>query len=195
MLFTVEEARAFRYQGELQLADEAAYPDALIAETAVRIAEDFALICGVAFTPTVTTTELDGAGYDLLALPGGRVSSVDAVERWDGNAWVPIANGYRLTMGGLLLSDACYWTRGTANLRVTYTHGYAETPAPIKRAALILAVNDLKSSNVSDRATQQTNEFGTYNLAVAGWREGQWYGLPPVDSVLARFSERGPRVG
>lgn len=194
-LFSVAEARAFRYQGEYQLADVATFPDALIEEAAARIGADFARICGVAFEPTQETVELDGPGYDLLALPGGRVISVDAVTRWDGATWAPVANGYRLTLGGLLLADAAYWTRGTANLRVTYTHGYAAPPEPIKRAALILAVNDLTSSNVSDRATQQATEFGTYNLAVAGWREGQWYGLPIVDSVLARYSERGPKVG
>lgn len=194
-LFTVEEARAFEYQGEKQLADAAKYPDELIEATAERIAQRFARICGVSFLPITSEEVIDGAGYDVLALPDERVIGVGAVERWDGDTWVAAEDGYRLIPGGLLIYNARHWPRGKANLRVTYTHGYEEVPLPIKRAALILAVNDLRSSNVSDRATQQTNDFGTYNLAVPGWREGQSLGLPIVDSTLADYSERRPRVG
>lgn len=194
-IFTVEEARGFAYQGEYQLADADAYPNELIEATAARIAEDFAAICGVAFVPTTTTRVLDGVGSADLLLPDARVSAVDSVEGWDGTTWAATAVAYRLLDGDVLLYDGGRWGRGRANLRVSYTHGYAEPPAPIKRAALILAVNDLVSSNVSDRATQQTNEFGSYNLAVPGWKDGQWYGLPIVDSVLQRYSERLPRVG
>lgn len=194
-LFTVDEARAFVYQGEAQLADAAAYPDELIEDAAARIGEDFARICDVAFEPTTVTETLAGGGYPELALAHGKVTSIATVERWDGSAWSAFTGTYRLLDGGILLDSGGCWPRGRANIRVTYTHGYAEVPGPIKRAALILAVNDLKSSNVSDRATQQVNQFGSYNLSVAGWREHSYYGLPIVDSVLARYSERGPMVG
>lgn len=195
MLFSIAEARAFRYQGQAQLASVTDYPDALIAATAVRIGADFAQICGVAFEPTEAEVELDGPGCDLLLLPDPRVSSVDAIARWDGTAWAPVTSAYRLTLGGLLLTGAASWTRGAASIRVTYTHGYDEPPPQVKLAALILAVNDLVGSNISDRATQQTNEYGAFNLSVPGWREGQWYGLPPVDSALQRYCEHTPRVG
>lgn len=194
-LFTVAEARAFVYQGEAQLTDDTAYPDELIEDAAARIGEDFARICDVAFEPTTVTETIAGGGYPELALPHTRVTAVATVESYSGSAWSDFTGSYRLLDGGILLNDSGCWSRGRANIRVTYTHGYAAVPGPIKRAALILAVNDLRSSNVSDRATQQVNQFGSYNLAVAGWREGQWYGLPVVDSVLQRYSERGPMVG
>jgi hypothetical protein len=74
---------------------------------------------------------------------------------------------------------------------VTYTHGYATPPAAIKRAALILAVNDLAGSNISDRATQQTDQNGTFNLAVPGWRDGQWYGLPTSTACSSATASAG----
>lgn len=194
-IFSVAEARAFVHQGQTPLANATTYPDALITAAAERITARFARICDVSFVPVVGATAiLDGGGEPYLLLPDARVTAVATVERWDGAAWVASGLTYRLLDDGSLLGDA-RWPWGRANLRVTYTHGYAEVPGPIKWAALIVAVNELAGSNVSDRATQQTNEYGTYNLSVAGWREHQWYGLPPVDSVLADFLERGPRVG
>jgi hypothetical protein len=194
-IFSVAEARAFVYQGQTPLSSAVSYPDALIEAAAARIAEDFARICDVSFVPvTGAAAILDGHGDPYLTLPHGKVTAVTAVETWDGSAWVASGLTYRLMDDGSLLGDS-RWPWGRANLRVTYTHGYAEPPEPVKRAALILAVNQLASSNSNDRATQQTTEYGTYNLAVAGWREQAFYGLPIVDSVLARYSERGPSVG
>jgi hypothetical protein len=194
-IFTVSEARAFVYQGQTPLASAATYPDALITEAAERITEDFARICDVSFVPvTGATAILDGHGDPHLTLPHGKVAAVSAVETWDGSAWVVSGLTYRLMDDGALLGDS-RWPWGRANLRVTYDHGYAAPPEPIKRAALILAVNQLVTTNSNDRATQVATEEGTYNLAVAGWRAQAYYGLPVVDSVLARYAERGPMVG
>lgn len=194
-IFSVAEARAFKYQGQTPLSDATAYPNALIEAAALRIAEDFAEICDVSFVSvTAATAILNGNGDPYLMLPKSRVTAVASVESWNGSAWVASGLGYRLMDDGSLLGDS-RWPWGRANLRVTYTHGYATPPEAVKRAALILAVYQLTSSNVNDRATQQTTEYGTYNLAVAGWREQAYFGLPVVDSVLARYSERGPMVG
>lgn len=194
-IFSLAEARAFQYQGQTPLADDAAFPDELIEAAAERITEDFARICDVSFVPVAgAQATLDGNGAPYLLLPHAKVTAVTAVESWQNGAWAASGLTYRLLDDGALLGDS-RWPWGRANLRITYTHGYAAPPEQVKRAALILAVNDLQGSNVSDRATQQTNTFGVYNLAVAGWRDGSWYGLPVVDSVLQRYSRRTPQVG
>jgi hypothetical protein len=194
-IFSTAEARAFVYQGQTPLSNATTYPDALIEDAAERITEDFARICDVSFVPvTGATAILDGSASPYLTLPHGKVTAVSAVESWDGSAWVASGLSYRLLDDGSLLSDS-RWLYGRANLRVTYSHGYAEPPAPVKRAALILAVNQLVTTNSNDRATQVATEEGTYNLSVAGWREHAYYGLPVVDSVLARYSARTPMVG
>lgn len=191
-IFTLAEARAFPYQGQVPLADDTAYPDEMITDAAERITEDFARICDVSFVPVVgATATLDGNGAPYLLLNRAKVTAVTAVEHWDGTAWVDAGLGYRVLDDGALLGQT-RWPWGRANLRVTYTHGYAEPPPAIKRAALILAVEELAGSNISARATQQTDANGTFNLSVPGWRDNQWTGVPDVDSTLQRYSARTP---
>lgn len=202
-IFTVTEAREFKYQGQTPLDSETAYPDELIAAAAERITADFARICGVAFEPTTVTDEVfDGPGDGPLLLPHTRVTVVSAAgyRAYGETAWTAFTAGELAALeldseAGLLYRVGTRWPCGSRRLRVTYTHGYATPPAPIVRAALILAVEELRGSNLSPRQTQQTNEIGTFNLAVPGWRDNQWYGLPIVDAALARYSERGPMVG
>lgn len=199
-IFTPAEAKAFRYQGQTPLAE--GYTDPELQAAADRITEDFARICGVSFVPaTVTDEVLEGDGGCTLLLPRTRVTAVPALaRRWHGqNDWTALTvdelAGIIFERSGLVTWPLGYWPCGAGRVRATYTHGYTAPPEPVKRAALILAVNQLVGSNVSDRATQWTNDGGTYNLSVAGWREGQWYGFPEVDSTLQRFNERGPAVG
>jgi hypothetical protein len=184
-IFSLEEAREFQYQGQTPLEDETRFPDEMIEDAAERITEQFADICDVSFVPvTGATKEFDGNGEPyLLGLPP-LVSAVSTVESWNGSTWVASGLTYRLLGDGSLLGTS-RWPWGRANLRATFDHGYTTPPRGIKRAALILAVEQLAGSNISARATQQTNENGTFNLAVPGWRENQWFGLPEVDSALA----------
>lgn len=204
-IFTLAEARAFRHQGQTPLASATAYSDDLVQDAADRITEDFARICDVSFVPvTVTDEVLDvGGGWRArtLLLPHPRVTAVSAASyRAAGvTTWTDLTADDLASLviepGGGVYWPSGYWPWGPGRAKVSYTHGYAAPPAAIVRAALILAVEDLAGSNISDRATQQTNENGTFNLAVPGWRDGQWYGVPVVDSVLQRYSERGPAVG
>lgn len=196
-LFTVADARAFPYQGQTPLASSSAYSDDLISAAADRITEEFAAICGVAFAPTARTVTFDGDYTSELYLPDPLVTAVTTVETWTGSTWQTFSGTARVLDERTLYYDGGIWPFGRAQVRVTYTHGYDTPPAAIVRAALILCVDQLTGSNVSDRATQQTNENGTFNLAVPGWRTNQYYGLPVVDSVLARERARwnGPRVG
>lgn len=202
-IFTVADARAFRYQGQTPLAVEDDYPDELIEATAARISADFERIAGVAFVPTTVTDEVfDGPGDGSLLLPRPRVTAVTAAgyrgygaADWTAYTVEELAGIELDSAAGIAYRVGACWPRGSRAVKLTYTHGYATPPEAIKRAALILAVEQLAGSNVSARATQATNEFGTYNLSVAGWREQSYYGLPEVDSVLARYSARTPMVG
>lgn len=194
-IFTLAEARAFPYQGQVPLSDATAYPDALIEDAAERITEGFENYCRVAFAPTEVTRILNGSGDGELVLPDPLVTAIDTVEEWDGSTWSASALSYRLLDSGILYADGGRWWRGRGRLRVAYTHGYATVPSEIKRAALILAVEELAGSNISARATQQTDQNGTFNLAVPGWKEGQPYGLPIVDSTLNRYRKLSPMIG
>ena len=196
-LFTVAEARNF---DKRQLANVTNYPDLTISGAEADIREEFERICCVAFQPTTETVVLDGR-YGTLALPRGRVTAVTAVEERarGGATWAAlgtIGTDYVYdAAAGLLTYEGGVYPTGSGNVRVTYTHGYATVPGAVKRAALIVLVDRLVASDISNRALYQTNDFGgVTGLAVAG-RRGSYYGLPEVDAVLARYRECGPGVG
>lgn len=203
-LFTIAEARTF---DKAQLTNPTKYPEAAIEEARARIGDAFARICGVDFVPRYRRVVLDGsydqggygwntdpllnwpAGQGIL-LPSTRVSAVRAVEtRVAGAAtWaafdaddladvvlLPEGVIYRETRGG--------WPWGQRNVRVGYEAGYSQPPPDIKRAALILLIDQLVTKDISERALSQTTEFGTFRIATAGER-GSYFGLPLVDSVL-----------
>jgi hypothetical protein len=95
---------------------------------------------------------------------------------------------------GRLVREGAAWPSGRRNIRVEYEHGADPIPLELKRAAMTLLAENLKVSDLPERATAQTSELGTFQLAVAG-RRGEWFGLPSVDSVLSRLSEKVPGVG
>lgn len=198
VLFTKDEAKAFRYQGQVPLA-QMADDDLEAAEARIRAA--FEDICGVAFSPVAdTVATVDGRHNGPLILPHPLVTAITGATTYRGGTTGTDLTTEQLDAleidGWLLHWRGGWWPGGGRAVRLTYTHGYADPPLEIKRAALILAVEQLSGSNISPRATQQTNEVGTFNLAVPGWREGQYFGLPEVDAVLAREAAKwkGPRV-
>ncbi len=212
-LFTVAEARAFDKQ---QLASASKYGEATIEEARARIADAFAAICGVQFVPRFRRVVLDGQvpqsqwGYGWatdpflrlplvngLALPDPRVTALRSVETRDIGqaAWVALTGAdladvillpegviYRETRGG--------WPWGRRNVRVGYECGYAQPPFDIRRAALELLVFQLVARDLPSNAVLQVSDLGNFRVAVAGERTGQWFGLPPVDSVLERYARQ-----
>lgn len=214
-LFTVAEARAF---DKGQLTNPTKYPEAAIEQARARIGDAFARICGVDFVPRYRRATLDGQvpqsqwGYGWasdpflqlpltngLLLPGPRVTALRSVEtRVIGQAsWVALegddlADVILLPEGVIYRETRGIWPYGRQNVRVAYEAGYAQPPADIKRAALILLVDQLVTKDISERALSQTTEFGTFRIATAGER-GSYFGLPLVDSVLDLYArERVP---
>ena len=210
LLFTIGEARAFAGG---KLADADTYPDAAINGGHDAIRADFEEILGVALAPTEVTTVLDG---DPEALPGDRyrwplvrelvlphqeVGAVTAVYTREAgtDTWMPLSVeqlvAVRATADGRLVREGAGWPPGVQNVRVAYSHGLASVPLPLKRAALVVLVDQLVASDVTERSTAYTDQTGqTYRLATAGMGGSAWYGLPAVDSVLARFRRRIPGV-
>lgn len=210
-LFTVAEARAF---GRQELASAAKYPTSAIVAARARIADAFEAICGVGFAPRYRRATIDGAcdtapwGYSTdpfalalgggggLALPDVRATAVRSVEtRAAGTAtWTAFTEdelaGVILTPEGTLYRESGgAWPPGRQNIRVGYEAGYATPPEDIRRAALILLVDQLVAKDLTNRALSQTTELGTFRIATAGER-GSWFGLPMVDSVLDLYARQ-----
>lgn len=208
-LFTIAEARAF---DKAQLANPTKYPASAIAAARARIGASFAAYCGVEFVPRYRREVVDGASnyrpyaaYDQpftwdnsasIELPGGPVRAVRSVEtRAQGGAvWVAYdadeLADVLVTGGGYLVRETGgYWPYGQRNVRVGYEAGYERPPEDIKRAALILLIDQLVTKDISERALSQTTEFGTFRIATAGERNS-YFGLPLVDSVLHLYARQ-----
>lgn len=198
-LFTVAQARAF---GKGSLADGTKYPESAILAARARILDDFRQVCGVAFVPRAARVELDGDGSPALRLGELYIRRIVAVEyRAYGSASYAAVSGAELAgiviaPGGVALKvDGSYWLAGRRNYRIAFEYGYDAPPLAVQRAALTLATSQLVPSDFNERATAQTNELGTFRLAVAGWRDRSYYGIPSVDAVLARYDETVPGIG
>ncbi|HLI51915.1 MAG TPA: hypothetical protein VKU87_08965 [Thermomicrobiaceae bacterium] len=218
VLFSVDDARAFDQQ---QLTDESAFPDAAIEAARDRITQAFRQICGVSFVPVSETSTMNGDGSRLLAIvdsqgqPIRKLISIDALSvRFFNTVYEFSADelaGVRIMPGGILWRD---WLSqaldshiygfgyGIQTVTVTYTHGYAEPPAEIVWAALKLLVHPrggLITSDMPDGATMFNSAAGSFSLATAGTARNQFsirsiFGVPTVDEIVRRYSERAGTI-
>lgn len=197
-LFSVAEARAF---DQAQLTSVTTYPSATIEATEASIRAHFHEACGVAFIPTtVTDAYEDGTGARALILPHVKLISVTACIIYDSSLSIietfdatDLADLALYDSGKIVRRSEGLFDEGEKNVKITYKHGYTAVPGPIKRAALIVALDQLVSSNVGDRMTYMSDGSMTYSMAVAG-RGGQEFGIPEVDSILQRYSYRYPGI-
>jgi hypothetical protein len=106
----------------------------------------------------------------------------------------------QLTESGYLIApDESYWTvDGEAvDVEVCFEHGLTIPDLEIKAAALtrVRSIIGSDRAGIPERATSYVaDEGGTYRLAVAG-RYGFKTGLPEVDAVLNRKTEKGSGSG
>ncbi len=191
-LFTVAEARAFKYLGTAPLASAATYPDADINAAAIRIKERFEEICNTAFEPIAVTVSRHGTAGERLVLSHPDVTAVSAVSV-DGVAYAGLdLTNVVVLPGGILYNQKGWVSSGYNGISLTYTRGWSGVPGAIKRAALIVAVFELVPTSIPLRATTISNDAGTFGLSYAGGY-GHWYGVPDVDAVLQQYKFKGPR--
>ena len=109
------------------------------------------------------------------------VREIEAVDD-DGTTWTPEQIGDAEIERG--------WIYGVpAGATVTYTHGYEQPPARIRRAAMIATRVWTLRGPVDDRATQIAVEGATINLATPGLL-GSLTGIPEVDAAIAAHAHR-----
>lgn len=87
--------------------------------------------------------------------------------------------------------SSCGWDRGTRNIVVTYTGGYAAVPDPVKRAAILLVKN---LSQQTDLGAFKREKIGDYEYELAGTEVTTFGRLPTlVEALLAPY--RSSRQG
>ncbi len=174
------------------IADAGTYPDAEVRRVRAEVEDEFEAICGVAFVPRFHQVRYGSnpACHDLV-LPYPRVRRIRSIIGPAG----PWTNDQIGAVGLNALPGVLRARSGwTGPLTIAFEHGYDRPPPELVAAAALRIRHRLNRpvSGVPDRATSfSVTEAGTYRLDQAGRYKT---GIPDVDAVLARRSERGPTI-
>jgi hypothetical protein len=205
-LFTVAEARAF---DRAQLNDSP-YTDADVEAAEAEIRERFRRQCGVSFVEMSSTDLLDGCYHYPAAVQVSQhnplreqpprpivvtAASIDGVSF----SAPEIADLVSYPDGRIVRRTLGYWYGdwpNSQNISLTYTHGWATTPAAIKRVALRVCMQNMLTSDfkmLDARMTSFSDGSANYSLITPG-RAGAWYMDPEVNQVLSEYSEERPGI-
>lgn len=209
LLFTLAEARAY---DDAALSDASKYPDDTILRGRDLILDAFQRITWQSFGTRYEREVLDGplgffdstygrglvtGALELKRQQVQRIRSIKertvGTQTWTAYSQADLDDVLLYPNGQIVRETRGAFAGGRLCIAVEYEHGWAPIPEEIRQAALRLLRSQLVSSNLPDRATSQSNEFGTFALAVAG-KPGQWFGIPLVDSVIQRYRDRVPSV-
>lgn len=159
----------------------------------------------VAFSPRVKRVTLSGDGTDRLLLPDVMVTECVGASVYEEVLGADAGEELTATevldvevdtdRGVLVRTDGQVWPAGFRNVVVDYEHGYPTVPAPVKKVAMLLAVESLVPSGLPVRATSQATDIGDFRISLANLDAGRPTGIPEVDAVMGEFGRRRPQVG
>jgi len=197
-LFTISEARAF---DKGQLASVSDYPDLAINAKELEIRQFLAQAMGADAIPTAHTETHDGDGSDYLVLRWPLVTEVTALSI-DGVAVAAeflnasdYADGMAIDYErGMITRRGGIFAAGWSNVDITYTAGYALPPELVKRAALMLAVNELPAQNAPWQAESFEAGGTSFSWTRGDGYRGNWSGIPDVQRAINLYTRRMPGV-
>lgn len=180
LLFALGELRAYK---TTLPSDDSKLVDARNITAAL-----FETACNVSFISRPGYENVSGNGAGRLPLAKRHVTAVRAAKIGDATVTPTAVHEHGAVD---LLTGWTYPTDGDKNVEIWYAHGYTQTPADIKRAAMEYAAYLLLGdvSTMDQRATGFTNELGL----VVRYSPHNPTGLPSVDATLARY--KMPVVG
>jgi hypothetical protein len=149
----------------------------------------------VAFAPRVVTETLSGDATTRLLLTNVESTVVLYLEVDDEPIDLDADSLQVDTSGVVIRTDGEVWPRGVNNIIVQYQHGYVTTPAPVHRAAMRLALEDLVPTALPTRAMSQSTDLGEIRFSMANPEAGRPTGDPEVDAVIYLFGRNRPSVG
>lgn len=199
-LFEIHELRAF----DPAIADDTRYTAEEIRIARDNATERLEAAAMVALTTRRKQITISGYGSTHLLVPDTEVTSfigatyleevvgADTEDDFSANEILDVEiSGY----GSLVRTDGNVWQTGFNNYVVEYEHGLNPTPAPWKRAAMILAVENLVHQALPYRATSQSTDLGEFRISVANPTIGRDTGIPEVDAIIQLHGRRRPVVG
>lgn len=199
-LFEIHELRAF----DPAIADDTRYTAEEIRNAREIATERLEEAAMVALTTRLRRVTVDGSGISTLVVPDTEVTSFISATNLEEEIGPDTEDDLTATElvdvetkieGILVRTDGNDWTAGTQNWIIEYEHGINPTPAPFKRAAMILAVENLVRNALPHRATSQSTDLGEFRISVANPTIGRDTGIPEVDAIIHLHGRRRPVVG
>lgn len=185
-LFTLGDVRTYD-AGEL--ADPSAYPDELIRRWRDAISDTFESITRHAWGDRFRREIHDGDGSAEILTRSDDLVTLRAAATRIGSTWTALTSdqlaAVQIYPEGALLWESGSWPNGRRNVRLDLDVG-RRIPFDLRTAALRVLRYFLTTTDIPDRAIMQVSDKGTFQLAVAG-RRNQWFGIPDVDAILARY--------
>ena len=175
---TVEQIEAFLDRG----GSSAAYTAQAVLDARLVATEALEQECGVAFREKSRTDTLTGTSSPDLLLPVPRPLAV-TVATIDGTSVLGDVTVDTL-LGSLYRAEG--WSSERYGVSLTYTHGYATTPADVSRAVAMLAASLVKDGPFDDRGFGVTDDGGFVRLLTAGIG-GAAFSIPDVEAVRRRY--------
>jgi len=199
VIFTPAEARAF---DKLQLGTVLDFPDVDIVAKEVEIREWLERACGVNFVSTVHSDEVhDGEDSNYLQLDWPLITVVTAISvdgvAFAGGSLNATDYGEGLAIDPVLpiiTRRSGIFESGWSNVMVTYTAGHATTPALVKRAALMLVVNELPAQNAPWAADSFEAGGTSFSWQRGDGYRGNWSSIPDVQKAINMYTQRMPGV-
>lgn len=201
LLFEIAEIR----EAYPELRDAQRYPSEAIRAARDEATDRLERAAQVAFATRRTVEVLSGDDTTRLVLPHVEVTAVNGVSLYGDNTGVDaVDDEFSATQvadveidgpAGVLKRTDGVWPFGHQNVLVDYEHGYEQTPNPVKRAAMRLAVEALVPSSLPARALTQSTDVGDFRISVANPEAGRPTGDPEVDAVIMLFGRRRPSLG
>lgn len=211
-LFSEAQVRAFdaKSNGTGALSSASEYTDAMIAESRERITDLLESWTDRSWIPRYCRLELPGNGRrEILARDGdARLSDGSAISRPGKNT--DIISILSASVGGTAVTTsnvkvdptngAFYrtdgsWSSATSsnprNVVIEYSYGQAYPVDGVDRIAMMLMIDQLVPSAISDRATTFTDELGTLRFETPG-RGGAVSTIPEVNAWVKSHSVRIP---
>lgn len=208
LLFTLYEARQFDGGA---LANTSTYTDADLIRYRTLIADAFEQRLGYPAGRRYRRVVLDGNGTDELLVrdADGRsvihLATIRSIEyrdsgetTWTAYTGTELADVLVEPWGRITRETLGVFTKGRRNIRVGFEHGITSQHRywlELNRAAKLVLRDVAVKSNIDDRATSFTDEYGARTFVVQAGIRGAMYSIPEVNAILNEARERVPAVG
>lgn len=188
--FTIAEARK-----QPGLDDTGKVTDELIVDKRAVVEKEAEWITDVAWVPRYRRITVDGDGTNRLILPDRQPRTVRSVRIYSTPTSYTALSSAQLAAlsygdSTIFRTDTTVFAEGLGNIVVEYEYGFDRPDRDLKDAALLrlrALINENRSGIPLRARTWSTSDGGTFALDQA---DAYKTGIPEVDAVYARYSQR-----